>query len=76
MRGVRQRILLAEAYAAQAAGDRDQASTRLRAALALAPDDGGALLDLAAFAGRPGVAATRRIARARADAHLSTPRRA
>lgn len=47
---IRHNLLLAEAQAARSAGDRDRAAARLRAALALAPDDSGVLLDLAAFA--------------------------
>lgn len=55
---VRQRILLAEARVAHAAGDRSLAASRLRAAIALAPGADGALLDLAGFTGAAAAAET------------------
>ena len=53
---VRQSVLVTEAREAQRVGDADIAATRLRQALALAPADGDALLDLALHVGDPSVA--------------------
>lgn len=53
---VRHGLLLAEARAARAAGDRDRTAVRLRAALTLVPGDSDVLLDLAAFAEPPAAA--------------------